>query len=105
MQQEQNATRFTDLIMQAGVDQDTLTEQKMLQVRKDAKAQSMEHLKHMVAAAEKADPRIRKQIMFGSDHQKELVFNQHHEKIKEQFLRKMYNITKCKYQKTNCMPC
>ena len=43
----------------------------------------MENLKHFIAASEKADPRIKRQQMFGDDLQKELDFAERHEKIKE----------------------
>lgn len=51
----------------------------------------------MIAAAESADPRLRKQQMFGGDVKKELAYNKHQEELKEHFIKRIYNLTQCKW--------
>ena len=48
----------------------------MLKVRKAALAKSVQDLKEMIVVAERADPNIRRQKMFGGDNEKEKAFNQ-----------------------------
>jgi len=63
--------------------------------------ESLFFLKGLIAAAEKADPRIRKQQMFGGCPEKEKEFVKRIETVKDHYLKKMFNITKRKFRTLN----
>ena len=68
----------------------------MLANRKVQLQKAIRDLQGMVEAAEKADPNIRRQQMFGGSLEKETEFNENLAKVKERFLHSMYNLTKSK---------
>ena len=68
----------------------------MIQERKEQLRKSIEALDGLVQAAERADPDVRKQQMFGGSVEREKDFYDNLAIMKEKFLRTMYNITKSK---------
>ena len=70
--------------------------QRKYEERAEKMKDSLEFIEGMIAAAESADPRLRKQQMFGGDAKKELAYNKHQEELKEHFIKRIYNLTQCK---------
>ena len=70
--------------------------QSLLNERAEKMKDSLEFIEGMIAAAESADPRLRKQQMFGGDAKKEMAYNKHQEELKEHFIKRVYNLTQCK---------
>jgi hypothetical protein len=66
----------------------------MLEVRKAALIKSVKNLKEMIIVAERADPDLVRQKMFGGDSEKEKIYFQNLTKYKEHFMRTKFNITK-----------
>ena len=57
---------------------------------------SLKFIKGLIAEAGRADPRIRKQELFGGNSLKEKYFRDHQEELKKQFARRIFNQTESK---------
>lgn len=77
-------------------DSDAELEQKMLAEKKEQLKKSVKMLRVIIAGVERGDPAMKKQQMFGGDSEKEQAFHENLARVKERFLRTMFNITKKK---------
>ena len=58
---------------------------------------SLSFVKGLIEESMLADSSLRKQQMFGGDHNKESECNEHLQELKEHFIRRVFNVTLCKY--------
>ena len=65
----------------------------MLKKRQDELKRSIKYLETLVQAAERGDPDVRRLQLFGGNAEKERIFKENLEQVKERFLHTMYNIT------------